>query len=273
MGKRKYKNKNSSSLFKTFTTTHITSFETLERAIREQKDALARAEAKEKELRTKIIGARIKFSAMKEQERSSVEKKVRSFFSQKDKSIVRQDHLKEELLMLDKSIKQIDHKIAQGQKELHEVEQRADRKIGWDYEQQLNDVHREKERINKELTLLYQELQQILGVVQNTMVPHSKSGGGSGIKEKHEIKMLLNDIKKTLPKLKQKQDMAPIAPAVKPIKRIIVSEKPEDRKEMENLLGKVDELLAKLPEEEIQNFVQSPHFESYKKIMGKYKVH
>ena len=272
MGKRKYKRQNGSSLFKTFTTTHITSFETLERAIRDQKEALARAESKEKELRTKIIGARIKFSAMKEQERSSVEKKVRSLFSQRDQSIVRQDHLKEELLMLDKVVKQIDHKIAQGQKELHEVEQRADRKIGWDYEQQLNDVHREKERINKELTILYQELQQILGVVQNTMLPRSKSGVSSGVREKHEIKMLLNDIKKTLPKLKQKQEGV-TPPPVKPIKRIIVSEKPEDHKEMENLLGKVDELLAKLPEEEIQNFVQSPHFEIYKKIMGKYKVH
>ena len=72
--------------------------------------------------------------------------------------------------------------------------------------------------------------------------------------------------------LKQKQEGV-TPPPVKPIKRIIVSEKPEDHKEMENLLGKVDELLAKLPEEEIQNFVQSPHFEIYKKIMGKYKVH
>lgn len=271
MSKRKYKRQNGSSLFKTFTTTHITSFETLERAIRDQKEALARAEAKEKELRTKIVGARIKFSAMKEQERSSVEKKVRSLFSQRDKSMVRQDHLKEELLMLDKEVKQIDHKIAQGQRELHEIEQRADRKIGWDYEQQLNDIHREKERSNKELTLLYQELQQILGVVQNTMLPHSKAGA-SGIREKQEIKILLNDIKKTLPKLKGKPEGV-TPPPVKPIKRIIVSEKPEDHKEMENLLGKVDELLAKLPEEEIQNFVQSPHFEIYKKIMGKYKVH
>ena len=83
--------------------------------------------------------------------------------------------------------------------------------------------------------------------------------------------MLLDEIKRTLPKLKERKEI-PAPPPAKPIKRIIVQQNPEEKKEIGALLKKVDELMIKLPEDEIKKFAQSPDFQLYKKVMTKYNI-
>lgn len=276
MPKRRYSVQDRlSPSFRSFTTTHITSFESLESAIKEQREALARVEMQEKMLRSKLTGEKIKYSAKKEQERSKTEKKLRAFFVQRDKVREKENHLKEEILNAENEFKQMEHKIKQVQKELHQLEHTFDHHIGSGYEQQLVDVQREKERIHKELTVLYQELQQIMGVVQGTMIhghrEKEKHRVAAAIPEKKEMKQLLDELKRTLPKLKEKKEMPPPV-QVKPIKRVIVAQNPQERKEVSLLLKKIDELLIKLPEDEIKTFAESADFQLYKKIMGKYNV-
>ena len=269
MHRKRHNGLGGTGVFRTHTTTHVTSFETLERAIQQQRQLLIKLEMQEKQLRSKVIAEKIKFSSHKENLRSKTEGKLNQYHEQWEGAQKTKDRLTNEIAELTKNMGMVQHKIKVVQHELNKVNSLSDSEVGKNYKQQVEDIVGQKNQVYKELTAMYQELQQIFGVVQNTVAPsrpvQERAQGHATAAHRKEISELLHHIKETLPKEIQKG-------ASRKQKVMVEQEPPEDQEEVRALLKKLDSLLLKLPEDEISNFAQSHDFELYKKIMGKYNV-